>query len=93
MLLFAFLAVQASGSGNRPPDAPPWPTESTVPPAGAIDKIEAKVNGKKCIGDIHGWERTYWYPAFTDRKSRFWLDFGTIIASYKSIDVPGRADR
>jgi len=99
MLLFALLAMQAAvaaprvADGNRPPDAPPWPTESTMPPTVLIDKIEAMVNGRKCIGDIHGWERTYWYPSFTDRKSRFWFDFGTIMASYKDRAGSDRADR
>lgn len=79
--------------GNRPPDAPPWPQRSTVPSAGIADRIEAQLNGARCIGNIHGWQRSYWYPAFTDRNDRFWIDFGKVVAIYRDADGGSRTDR
>jgi len=79
--------------GNRPPDAAPWPQRSTAPSGEIADRIEAQLNGVKCIGNIHGWQRSYWYPAFTDRNDRFWIDFGKVIASYSDADGLSRTDR
>jgi hypothetical protein len=80
-----FLAAQA--------DQSPWPDRPTTPSRSDAQRIDHLLDGKRCIGDIHRWERVYWHPSFTDRHDRFWFDFGKIVVNLKEAGKFGHRDQ